>query len=211
MVFKIKPREDKFFVFFEELADALCEAADILQDFSRTAAKAEHKLELLTEMEEKGDQILSQVMKEINSSFIAPFDREDILLLARELNNILDHIQGSMEKFVMYKAEPPKEPKYVIKLINVIALAAREIKDAVRKLPEVKSNHNGLVISCDKIRAYENEGDYLYRTGIALLFEDRENVIEIIKWKEIYEHLETTLDYCENVSNIIKGITVKYV
>ena len=81
----------------------------------------------------------------------------------------------------------------------------------MNKLPELKTRHDEIVISCEKIRSYEHEGDYLYRAGIALLFEKTENVVEIIKWKEIYEHLETTLDYCENVSNIIKGITVKYV
>ncbi|MEN6348581.1 MAG: DUF47 family protein [Syntrophomonas sp.] len=211
MVFKIKPREEKFFTFFEELADAICEAAEILKEFSKKALYPEERLEALTAIEERGDKMLSRVMREINSSFIAPFDREDILLLARELNNILDHIQGSMEKFVLYKAEPPKEPLYVMKLIDVLAQASLEIKNAVDKLPEVKTMHDQIAISCEKIRSYEHEGDYLYRAGIALLFENRDNVIEIIKWKEIYEHLETTLDYCENVSNILKGITVKYV
>jgi len=61
------------------------------------------------------------------------------------------------------------------------------------------------------IRSYEHEGDFLYRAGIAKLFENTENLVDIIKWKEIYEHLETTLDYCENVSNVIKGVAVKYV
>jgi hypothetical protein len=211
VVFKLKPREDKFFVFFNKLAEAVCDAADILLEFSKTAQDARGKLELLTQMEERGDQTLSLLMKQINSSFIAPFDREDILMLARELNNILDHIQGSMEKFVLYKANTPKEPEYIMKLIAVLNTATWEIKSAVNKLPELKTRHDEIVISCEKIRSYEHEGDYLYRAGIALLFEKTENVVEIIKWKEIYEHLETTLDYCENVSNIIKGITVKYV
>ncbi len=211
MVFKLKPREDKFFAFFNKLADTVCEAADILLEFSRTAQDARGKLDLLTQMEERGDKTISLLMKQINSSFIAPFDREDILMLARELNSILDHIQGSMEKFVLYKADVPKESEHIIKLIAVLNSAAWEIKDAVAKLPELKNKNSEIIVSCEKIRSYEHEGDYLYRAGIALLFEKTENVVEIIKWKEIYEHLETTLDYCEDVSNIIKGITVKYV
>jgi uncharacterized protein Yka (UPF0111/DUF47 family) len=81
----------------------------------------------------------------------------------------------------------------------------------VSKLPDIRNLHHEVVEASEKIRNYEQEGDYLYRAGIALLFENTENVVDIIKWKEIYEHLETTLDYCENVSNIIKGIAVKYV
>lgn len=211
MVFKLKPRDERFFSYFEELAEAICAASGTLKKFSRNPIDAEGNLDMLTSLEEQGDEILSEVMKKINSSFITPFDREDILLLVRELNNVLDHIQGTMEKFVLYKANPPENAEYVVKLIAVLHTASIEIKECVQKLPDVRSWHNDILESCEKIRSCEHEGDFLYRTGIALLFENTKNVVDIIKWKEIYEHLETTLDYCENVSNILKGITIKYV
>ena len=131
-------------------------------------------------------------------------------MLARELNNVVDHVQGTMEKIVIYKVGQPKED-YVLKLVQVLEEAAHEIKNAVAKLPDVRSKSSEIIDSCEKIRSFEHEGDYLYRAGIALLFENTSNVIDIIKWKEIYEHLETTLDYCENVSNILKGVAIKYV
>lgn len=115
-----------------------------------------------------------------------------------------------MEKVIIYKAGVLKA-EYVLKMVEVLEEAAREIKIAVTDLPYVREKHREIVNSCEKIRNYEHEGDVLYREGIAELFENNDNVIEIIKWKEIYEHLETTLDYCENVSNLIKGVTVKYV
>ncbi len=130
--------------------------------------------------------------------------------MTRELNNVLDHIQGTMEKVIIYKAGKPKDVN-VLKMVYVLQAAAEEIKTAVDKLPQIRSKHQEIIESCEAIRSYEQEGDYLYRAGIALLFENTENVVEIIKWKEIYEHLETTLDYCENVSNILKGVAVKYV
>ncbi|HBQ25024.1 MAG TPA: DUF47 domain-containing protein, partial [Syntrophomonas sp.] len=120
------------------------------------------------------------------------------------------HVQGTMEKIVIYKVGQPKED-YVLKLVQVLEEAAHEIKNAVAKLPDVRSKSSEIIDSCEKIRSFEHEGDYLYRAGIALLFENTSNVIDIIKWKEIYEHLETTLDYCENVSNILKGVAIKYV
>jgi uncharacterized protein Yka (UPF0111/DUF47 family) len=115
-----------------------------------------------------------------------------------------------MEKVIIYKAGKPKDVN-VLKMVYVLQAAAEEIKTAVDKLPQIRSKHQEIIESCEAIRSYEQEGDYLYRAGIALLFENTENVVEIIKWKEIYEHLETTLDYCENVSNILKGVAVKYV
>lgn len=209
-VVRLKPRDDRFFKYFVELADAISEATDILKLYLEKQTDAAANLEKIKEVEERGDGILASVMERINSSFVTPFDREDILLLARELNNVLDHIQGTMEKMVIFKVGTPKDV-YVLKLVKTLEDASAEIKLAVSKLPHVRQNSLDIIESCDKIRAYEQEGDYLYRAGIALLFEKTENVIDIIKWKEIYEHLETTLDYCENVSNVIKGVAVKYV
>ncbi len=210
MSFRLKPRDDRFFKYFNDLADAICEASQILKSFVENRSDSTTNLDKINEVEERGDRILSEVMKRINNSFITPFDREDILLLSRELNNVVDHIQGTMEKIVIYKVGQPKEG-YVLKLVQVLEEASQEIKNAVDKLPDVRSKSNEIIDSCEKIRSFEHEGDYLYRAGIALLFENTQNVIDIIKWKEIYEHLETTLDYCENVSNILKGVAIKYV
>jgi uncharacterized protein Yka (UPF0111/DUF47 family) len=210
VVFKLKPQEGKFFTYFEESSEAICEAAQILKSFIVEKGDPVYNLNLLTVVEERGDEILGHVIEQINSSFITPFDREDILILAQELNRVLDHIQGTMEKIVIYKAGQPGE-SYVLKLVGVLEQAALEIKAAVQKLHDIRSNHLQIIDSCEKIRSFEHEGDYLYRAGIALLFEKTQNVVDIIKWKEIYEHLETTLDYCEDVSNIIKGVAVKYV
>ncbi len=211
MVFKLKPRNDLFFTYFDQLADAISEAANLLLQFIEKPGKdSSQNLEAINQVEERGDHILSEVMVQINSSFVTPFDREDILQLARGLNSIVDHTQGTMEKIVIYKAGRPKEI-YILKLAQVLEKAAEEIKIAVSKLPDIRNLHQEVVEASEKIRNYEHEGDYLYRAGIALLFENTDNVVDIIKWKEIYEHLETTLDYCENVSNIIKGIAVKYV
>ncbi|MDD3898201.1 MAG: DUF47 family protein [Syntrophomonadaceae bacterium] len=210
MSFRLKPRDDRFFKYFNDLADAICEASLILKSFVENRSDPSTNLDKINEVEERGDRILSEVMKRINNSFITPFDREDILLLARELNNVIDHVQGTMEKIVIYKVKQPKEG-YVLKLVQVLEEASQEIKNATVKLPEVRTKSSEIIDSCEKIRSFEHEGDYLYRAGIALLFENTQNVIDIIKWKEIYEHLETTLDYCENVSNILKGVAIKYV
>lgn len=210
MVFRLKPRNDLFFDYFNQLADGILEAAGLLKNYIENPTDAGPDFEPMNAVEERGDQILAEVMTQINSSFVTPFDREDILQLARGLNSIIDHTQGIMEKMVIYNAGKPKEI-YVLKLATVLEEAAKEIKLAVSKLHNIREVHAEVLESSEKIRILEQQGDYLYRAGIALLFETSDNVVDIIKWKEIYEHLETTLDYCENVSNILKGVAVKYV
>ena len=210
MAFKLKPQDERFFTYFENSAEAICEAAFILKAFFEEHGDPTAMLNRINEVEEQGDQIYMQTIEQINNSFITPFDREDILWLAQELNRVLDHIQGTMEKVVIYKVGKPKE-RYVLEMVNVLVKASGEIKRAVIRLRNIRSSHEEIIACCERIRAYEHECDDLYRAGIAILFETTENVVEIIKWKEIYEHLETTLDNCEAVSNVLKGVAVKYV
>lgn len=210
MGIKLKPQNERFFDYFEDSAEAICEASHILKAFFENQGDPAMNLDRINEVEHHGDRIYLKTIERINSSFITPFDREDILKLAQELNRVLDHIQGTMEKVVIYKAGQPEE-KYVLEMVNVLGEAAEEIKTSVVCLRDIRTNHRDIIESCEKIRAFEHDGDDLYRAGIARLFEKTDNVVEIIKWKEIYEHLETTLDYCESVSNVIKGVAVKYV
>ncbi|QGU00055.1 Phosphate transport regulator [Candidatus Syntrophocurvum alkaliphilum] len=210
MVFRLKPRDERFYEYFEEMADIICEASKILKTYFEEKHDPIKTLEKLLDLEHRGDQIFATTIKQINNTYMPPFDREDIINLTQELDNILDHIHGTMDKIVLYKAGHPRE-KHILKLVSVLEEATDEIREAMTHLRKLRSNHDQILEQCDKIRLFEQEGDYLYRTGIAILFDKTENVIDIIKWKEIYEHLETTFDYCENVSNVVKAITVKYV
>ncbi len=210
MGFKLKPQDDRFYTYFENLTDAICEAAFILKEFFESHGDSAAMLNRMNEVEDQGDQIYMEIIEEINHSFVTPFDREDILWLAQELNRVLDHIQGTMEKVVIYKAGKPKE-KYVPEMVNILVKASAEIKRSIIRLRNIRESHAEIIESCEKIRSYEHDGDDFYRAGIANLFKKSTDAVEVIKWKEIYEHLETTLDNCEAVSNVIKGVAVKYV
>lgn len=210
MGFRVKPRDDLFFGCFEASAEVICQAARILQEYVNQDGDPVPKLELLNQAEEKGNKLFGRIVDRINNSFVTPFDREDIYNLGKGLNQIIDHIQGTMEKVVIYKTGKPKDT-CIKGLVNVLVEASDEIKDAVVCLRNLKDNQERILEACNRIRDYEHEGDRLYRSGIASLFENARDAIEIIKWKEVYEHLETTLDYCEVLSNILKGVTVKYV
>jgi len=207
---RVKPRDDLFFGCFEASAEAICRAARILQDYVEQNGDPVPKLELVSQVEEKGDKLFQRIVDRLNNSFVTPFDREDIYSLGKALNRVIDHIHGTMEKIVIYKTGKPQDTN-IKGLVDVLVQAADEIHGAVVCLRNLKENYAGVVEACDRIREFEHEGDRLYRCGIAELFENARDAIEIIKWKEVFEHLETTLDYCEDISNILKGVAVKYV
>jgi uncharacterized protein Yka (UPF0111/DUF47 family) len=208
--FKLKPQDDRFYGYFEAAADSICEATQILKGYFVDRSDPNANLERINEVEHRGDRIFSEVMEQINHSFVTPFDREDIVSLSHVLNQVLDHIQGTMEKMVIYKCQQPRE-RFIPGLVNVLEQASNEIQKTVLSLRHVKTNHDEIIAACERSRGFEHEGDNLYRAGIARLFEQTDDAVYMIKWKEIYEHLETTLDYCEEVSNVLKGIAVKYV
>jgi uncharacterized protein Yka (UPF0111/DUF47 family) len=207
--FKVKPREDVFFTCFESSADVIYNAARILQEYVYKGGNPIDRLELLSQAEERGKKLFDHTVDRLNSTFITPFDREDIYSLAKELNQVIDHIHGTMEKIVIYKTGRPRDIN-VRGLTDVLVMAADEIRDAVTGLRKLQDNYERVLEACDRISEYEREGDRLYRAGTARLFEETDDAIEIIKWKEVLEHLETTLDYCEDVSNVLKGVAVKY-
>ncbi|HNX93464.1 MAG TPA: DUF47 family protein, partial [Syntrophomonas sp.] len=174
MGIKLKPQDEQFYEYFEDSTEAISEAAQILKAFFEDRSDPAMNLERINEVEHHGDNIFLKTMERINHSFITPFDREDILLLAQALNRVLDHIQGTMEKVVIFKVGQPRE-KYVLDLVNVLGEATEEIKFAVRKLRELRAHHREIIESCEKIRAFEHQGDNLYRAGIANLFENTED------------------------------------
>jgi uncharacterized protein Yka (UPF0111/DUF47 family) len=210
MAFHLKPRNDEFFDYFNETSQAICDGAKLLKEFVAEEGDGESNLEQLNQIEAKGDEVFSTLIQRLSDTYITPFEREDIYILGSKLNGILDYIHGIMEMMVLYNTGQNADP-HIKTLVEVLEKAAIEIKGAVLDLKSLRKNYQRVLDACNNIRDYEHEGDFLYRTGIALLFENADNAIEIIKWKDIFQRLETVLDYCEDVSNILKGVAVKYV
>lgn len=206
---RFKPRDDYYFNSFEKMAGLLIEGTATLKDYVLNDGDPLPRLEKLNQLEAEGDNLFGSIMDKLNTSFITPFDREDIYELSKELNKILDHIQGTMEKIVLYKAGQPKDGS-IRQMVIILEGAVTELLNAVSDLRNLHQNYQRVLSCCDLIRQYENEGDHIYRQGLAELFETKD-AIEIIKWKEILEHLESTLDYCQDASYVLKGVAVKYV
>ncbi len=205
--FSLMPREEGFFDSFEEGAQNAVKAALKLKELVDTWDNVAGKVAEITELEHVGDTITHQIMRQLNRTFVTPFDREDIALLAHSLDDITDFIQSAADAMLIYKVSPPGDRAK--ELADSIVQAAVEVAKA---MPELRSR-NGLKhldTHCVEINRLENVADGIYRSAIAELFNNTKDIIEIIKWREIYEHMETATDRCEDVANVLEGVALKH-
>jgi predicted phosphate transport protein (TIGR00153 family) len=203
------PKDDNFFNLFEKDAGNLLIAASTFRDLmSNSISKEERgqKIRKIEEIEHRGDEITHQIFKALGTTYITPFDREDIHILASKLDDILDYIQGAATRIVLYRVDtisPESE-----KLAALVYDAVVELNKAIpllRDLRHAEKINESLV----KINSMENEADDLFERAIANLFDTCKDPIQLIKLKELLVSLETATDQCEDAANAIESILVK--
>jgi len=197
------PKEHDYFGLFSDLAANLDEAAQLLVTFMEDYEHAKSIGAAILEHEHVGDKILHDIVKRLNRSFITPIDREDIYDLVATMDEVLDNIEQATDAMVLYRVEAPTE--YAVRQARVIAEAAAVLHQLINDL-EKQTDLMERVIS---INSLENEGDRIAREAIAALFDDDIDAKEVIKWKDIYEVLESAIDECEHVANVIESIVLK--
>jgi len=154
-------------------------------------------------IEHNGDEITHQIFRKLNQTFVTPFDREDIHELCSTMDDVIDLIDAAASRFVLYRVSDVRPGS--IELVKVLAAATIELNEAIHAVESPdKALHR--VIEVNRL---ENESDRICRTLIARLFEEEKNPVEIIKWKEIFEVIETAVDKCEDVSNVIESVILK--
>lgn len=160
----------------------------------------------IKDLEHEGDKIVHKLYTILALTFVTPLDREDISRLASSIDEVLNYTDGTADRFVLFKIQQPTS--YMIELAKILLSASQEIYVLMTRIRKLR-NANELVEHCRIIKRYEHEGDKIYRTAIAELFET-DNAIEIIKLKDIYETLEGSLDRCQEVADIVEDIALKY-
>lgn len=201
------PKNPKFFDLFENLAEIVNSSGKILVKLKISANNVKTYSKKAWELEQAADEICHKLHHEAESTFITPIDREDIHLLARHLDNIVDLIEDLTSKIVLYKItrEISQYQDFTLKIKNatekIFALIGF-LKYRDKHIPEMRK----LII---KIHSLENEGDTLIRSAIKYLFANHKSHLIIIKWKDIFENLEEILDECEDTADIVEGIIVK--
>ncbi len=208
MRFSLIPREEKFFDLFEKHAENVVLAAKELQSLLDTWQGVEGKVSRIREYEHVCDSITHQVMDNLHRTFVTPIDREDIAAIAERLDDIMDFIDQAAVTMQIYKISAPTVRSQ--ELADVIVRSTQEVQKAIsllKKPNELKS----ILKHGVEINRLENEADVLLLHALAELFdESKEDVLEIIKWREIYDQLETATDRCEDVANVLEGIVIKH-
>lgn len=203
-MFNLIPREVRFFDYFEQQAAHITRAAGLLHDLVHDFPDARAKLHAIKEVEHLGDQVTHEIVKKLNTTFITPIDREDIHALATRLDDVLDYMEASAERLVLYRI---KEPTSACRaLADVIVATAAAMDRAIRCLRTMDPSFHGHAVEVNRL---ENSADVLLRDSLAALFEEQGDPIDVIKWKEIYETMEAVTDRCEDVANVIEGIILK--
>jgi hypothetical protein len=205
-MFGLLPREQIFFDLFEQAAknvhDGALALAALLEDFRDVAAKAQK----VKDIEHAGDKITHTTIEKLNKTFITPLDREDIHELICRLDDILDLIDTAVSRMVLYKIEKPTDDAKA--LARVLVDATKIIVELLPQMRNLKQT-DALIQRCIQIHTQENEGDRIEQHALAALFENGHDPTTIIKWKDIYEDLESATDRCEDVANVIEGIVLK--
>jgi len=205
--FPFIPREEKFFDLFQASAQNVVEAAHRLKDMVDNWEHVEGSADEITELEHKGDTITHNIMARLHRTFITPFDREDIVQLAHSLDDIIDFIHAAADSMLLYKVNRPG-PR-AKELADIIVQAAEEVE---KVMPQLKKR---IVLSqvlkrCVEINRLENIADRVYRSAMAELFSDSSDMAEVIKWREIYAHMESATDRCEDVADVLEGVAIKH-
>jgi len=197
------PRDVKFFELFNEQAENIHEAAKILVQLFEDYTQVELKVNEIKSIEHRGDQLTHGLMMKLNKTFITPIDREDIHKLASALDDVLDLVDAAAGRFILYKV---KEVTPGAKQLAKLILQGTDL--IVKAVSQLHKPQN-ILEYCNQLTQLEKDGDRIKGVCIAALFENHTAPTEIIKWKEIYEVLESTTDKCEDVADVLEAVVLK--
>jgi predicted phosphate transport protein (TIGR00153 family) len=189
----------------EILVKATSDLVALISDYDKNDLT--QRASAIKELEHEGDRLTHELFTLISATFVTPLDREDISGLASSIDEVLDYTDGVADRFLLFKINRPSP--YMLHLSKILFLASQEIHHALCILGKIKNSHK-LMEYCSSIKKYEHEADNVYRNAITELFELNDNPIEVIKLKEIYENLEESVDKCQDVSDVIEDIALKY-
>jgi predicted phosphate transport protein (TIGR00153 family) len=203
----LRPRDNRFYLLFAEAAANVRHGAELLlamlKDYTEVTAKAQ----AISAVEHTGDGLTQEIYRLLSRIFVTPLDREDIAAIASSLDDVLDLIEASADDFVLYHIETPLPP--AIEMAQIIVHSTIQVQQAIACLKHLGKNRAILLEHLSAINRLEHEGDIIYRNAIQTLFRHPDAVL-IIKWKQVYDHLERAIDRCEDVTDVLHGVLLKY-
>jgi predicted phosphate transport protein (TIGR00153 family) len=200
------PKEYGFFEVFDKHASTLVEGAEILVEMLENFTDIPVKARKLKEAEHRADEITHNTLEMLHKTFITPIDRDQIHQLISNMDDVIDYIDGAARRLIIYGVT--EIPPDLVELAKILHRSTLEVQKAVGSLKNLK-NAKDIMASCIEINKLENDGDSVRDAAIAKLFKEEKDAVKVLVWKEIYEGVETAIDRCEDVANIIEGVVLE--
>jgi len=205
-VFNLIPKEQAFFDLFEKAALNAHQCARALAEFLERFDDLEGRMRRVKELEHIGDELTHEVIERLNKTFITPLDREDIHDLVCRVDDILDRVDTAVDRICLFRIDRPmEESKQLARCLVRQTELICEMMPLLRKGGKTEDIRSMV----REVHRLESEADTIERQALVRLFEDRPDPIQVIKWKNIIEVLESATDKCEDVANVIEGIVLK--
>jgi predicted phosphate transport protein (TIGR00153 family) len=202
-VFSLFPKDENFFALFKKQAAVVHEGCHELHEMMLKFDRLEARASRLKEIEHQGDLVTHEVFERLNRTFITPLEREDIHDLASGLDDVLDSVEAIASRVVLFNVKESKPE--AIQLCSILDDCGRQIEQAVSHLQDFK----GLMAFTIELNRLENQADVISRHVVADLFSGKHDVMDVLRWKELYGRLESAADQCEDVANVIEAIVLK--
>jgi predicted phosphate transport protein (TIGR00153 family) len=200
------PKEYGFFDVFDQHAATCVEGGQIFVEMLEHFGDAPAKARRLKDAEHKADDITHHTMEMLHKTFVTPFDRDQIHELISLMDDVMDLIDGAARRMMLYGVQ--EIPDELLELAKTLHHATLELQIAVKNLRDLK-NASLILKSCIEINKLENDGDAIRDSAIARLFKEEKDAVKVLVWKEIYGDVETAIDRCEDVANVIEGVVLE--
>jgi predicted phosphate transport protein (TIGR00153 family) len=202
-MFKFVPHKEKFFDLFKESAQNALDGARALKEMLDHYHNPHESWKKIKDFEHEGDRTTHRTMRSLNQTFLTPIDAEDIHALTTALDNVMDAIEAAASRMILFKIDRPTAQAQ--ELSEIIVTSTEQLVKAVSHMPRL----DDIDEYCIEINRLENAADDIYRKAIGSLFENGADPLDVIKWLDIYELLESATDRCEDVANILETIGLK--
>jgi uncharacterized protein len=200
---RLTPQTRGFYALFDRAATNLVSTSQLLLDLLEHYPDRRALVDEIKDREHEGDRVTHEIVQLVNKTFVTPIDREDILLLAGALDDIVDLTEEVADYLGLYKIEAPMEQAQ--RLAHILLQATRQITEAMPRMRDFREINHYTV----EINRLENDGDRIVREAVASLFEGGIDPMVVIRWKDLFERLEEAIDACERVANVLEGIVIK--
>jgi predicted phosphate transport protein (TIGR00153 family) len=202
-----KSKDHVFFEAFSEHAQKSVEAAKMLVQIFEDPSRAAELAAAINEAESRGDRLTHETVRRLHETWITPLDRNDIHALISRMDDVLDSVEAVSERVVLFELKDARDE--AVELARVLVRSCEKLHKAMQLLPNLKQSKELLEL-CVEVNQLENDADGIYRRAIADLFKPGHDPIMVMKWRDVFDYLESATDRCEDVANVVEGVVLEY-